>query len=143
MLKENSKAIYLQIADKICDDVLEGTLWVDHKLPSVREYAAMVQVNPNTMMRTYEYLSSLGILYNKRGIGFFLSYDAPEIVRDLRIKELVEGELVDVFRRLALLGMDPELLKKKYEEYINETVKRLVREKIERYNQNKEKEKEQ
>lgn len=118
MFKENSKAIYLQIADRICDDVLAGVLRPDDRLPSVREYAATVQVNPNTMMRTYDHLSAKGILYNKRGIGFFLSADAPEKVREMRMEQLLDGEIFTLFRQLSLLGVDPETLKNKYEEYL-------------------------
>lgn len=119
MFKENSKAIYLQIADRICDDVLAGRIRPADRLPSVREYAATVQVNPNTMMRTYDHLSSLGILFNRRGIGYFLSDDAPSIVAAIRREELLGDEMDDVFRRLSLLGVTPDDLRAKYEEYLD------------------------
>ena len=67
--KKNNKAIYLQIADSICDRVLDGTFPPESRIPSVREYAAQVEVNANTVMRAYDHLASLGIIYNKRGIG--------------------------------------------------------------------------
>ncbi len=118
MFKENSKAIYLQIADRICDEVLAGKLAPSDRLPSVREYAATVQVNPNTMMRTYDYLASQGIIANKRGIGFFLTGDAPEIIRRMKSEELTGDTLRDLFGQLSLLGITPETLKEKYENYL-------------------------
>ena len=118
MFKENSKAIYLQIADQIQDDILSGTIAPGDRLPSVREYAAKVQVNPNTMVRTYDYLSSLDIIRNKRGIGYFLADEAPELVRELRAQEFLGTEIFEMFRRLRQLGVSPEVLKQKYESFL-------------------------
>ena len=68
---KESKAIYLQIADRICDEVLLGQYQEEERIPSVREYAAVVEVNANTVMRSYDYLQTQGVIYNKRGIGLF------------------------------------------------------------------------
>lgn len=68
---KESKAIYLQIADRICDEILLGQYQEEERIPSVREYAAMVEVNANTAMRSFDYLQSQDIIYNKRGIGYF------------------------------------------------------------------------
>ncbi|MBD5312431.1 MAG: GntR family transcriptional regulator [Muribaculaceae bacterium] len=119
MFKENSKAIYLQIVDRICDEILGKVLNPEDRMPSVREYAATVQVNPNTMMRAYDYLSSLGIIYNRRGIGFFVSAEAPEEIHKMRVRDMFGERLLEVFRELQLLGISPETLKKRYEEYLS------------------------
>ena len=71
IFKENTRPIYLQIADRICYDIMSGVYNPDDRMPSVREYAASVEVNANTVMRSYEYLSTRDIIYNRRGIGFF------------------------------------------------------------------------
>ena len=71
---KESRAIYLQIADRICDDILLGQYEEEWRIPSVREYASIVEVNANTVMRSYEYLQSQEVIYNKRGIGFFCSF---------------------------------------------------------------------
>lgn len=71
---KESRAIYLQIADRICDDILLGQYEEEGRIPSVREYASIVEVNANTVMRSYEYLQSQEVIYNKRGIGFFGSF---------------------------------------------------------------------
>ena len=65
----SNKAIYLQIADTVCDKILAGELKPEDRIPSVREYGATIGVNPNTVMRTYEKLTAEGVIYNKRGIG--------------------------------------------------------------------------
>ncbi len=115
--KENNKAIYLQIADKICDDILLGTYTAGGRLPSVREYAAMVQVNANTVMRSYDYLSSLEVIYNKRGIGFFVADDACGKVTDMRRTSFLETEIGEVFHQLRLLGVTPDALRDMYSKY--------------------------
>ena len=63
---KESKAIYLQIADRICDEILLGQFGEEERIPSVREYAAIVEVNANTVMRSFDYLQSQNIIYNKR-----------------------------------------------------------------------------
>lgn len=120
MFQENNKAIYLQIAERVHDDVLSGALCPGRRLPSVREYAAAVQVNPNTVMRTYELLARDGIITNRRGIGFFLTDEAPAIIRDLRIARLMNSELPALFRRVALLGVTPDELAAAYARYLAE-----------------------
>ena len=117
IFKENNKAIYLQIVDKICDDVVLGTYVPGQRLPSVRESAASVQVNANTVMRSYEYLSSLGVIYNKRGIGFFVADDACGRITDMRRKSFLDNELPEFFHQLRLLGFDSDTLKDMYQKY--------------------------
>lgn len=117
IFKENNKAIYLQIADKICDDVLLGLYPQGDRLPSVREYAASVQVNANTVMRTYDHLLSLGVIYNKRGIGFFVADDAAEKVTEMRRRSFLDSEIKEVFHQLWLLGVAPDELKEMYGRY--------------------------
>ena len=51
---KESKAIYLQIADRICDEILLGVYPEEGRIPSVREYAGMVEVNANTVMRSFD-----------------------------------------------------------------------------------------
>ena len=73
--KEN-KPIYLQIADRIMDEILQEVYEEEGRILSVREYAGIVEVNANTVVRTYDYLQSQGIIYNKRGLGYFVSTGA-------------------------------------------------------------------
>lgn len=118
MFKDNDKAIYLQIADRICDDILAGRQADESRLPSVRDYAASVEVNANTVMRSYDYLASIDVIYNKRGIGYFVSPGAGATVARRRRDELFRGRLNDVFADLHLLGIDPDTLKSEYVKYL-------------------------
>lgn len=105
-----NKAIYLQIGDALCERILSGELQPEDRIPSVREYGADVGVNPNTVMRTYEKLTQEAIIYNKRGIGYFISPDAREKVLEAARKEFFENELPAVRRKMELLGIDPAVL---------------------------------
>ena len=107
----SNKSIYLQICDAICEQILSGTLRPDERISSVREYGAEIGVNPNTIMRSYEKLTADGIIYNKRGIGYFISPDAHETVLSAQRKEFMENELPLILRRMKLLGIDPDMLK--------------------------------
>ena len=106
------KPIYLQIADVFCEDILSGKLKGDDRILSVREYGADIGVNPNTVMRVYEKLTADGIIYNKRGIGYFVSPDAKEQILQGQRKEFLEKEVPAILRRLELLGLDINVFKK-------------------------------
>lgn len=105
-----NKAIYLQIRDTICERILSGDLKPEDRIPSVREYGASIGVNPNTVMRTYEKLTMEGVIYNKRGIGYFITAKAREIVLENSRKEFLETELPVVIRKMELLGLNPKEL---------------------------------
>ena len=90
---KESKAIYLQIADRICDEILLGQLGEEERIPSVREYAAIVEVNANTVMRSFDYLQSQNIIYNKRGIGYFVATGARELIHSLRKDIFLKEEI--------------------------------------------------
>ncbi|MBQ3978944.1 MAG: GntR family transcriptional regulator [Bacteroidales bacterium] len=105
-----NKAIYLQIRDSICERILSGELKPEDRIPSVREYGASIGVNPNTVMRTYEKLTQEGVIYNKRGIGYFISQEARDLVLESSRKEFIENELPVMIRKMELLGLDPKEL---------------------------------
>ena len=68
MIFSNDKAIYVQMADRLCDEIVAGTYKDDDRIPSVREYAVMLQVNTNTAVKAFDQLARDGIIYNKRGL---------------------------------------------------------------------------
>jgi len=103
----SNKSIYLQICDAICEQVLSGALRPDERIPSVREYGADIGVNPNTVMRSYEKLTNDGIIYNRRGIGYFICPDAREIILEVQRKDFLENELPLTLKRMKLLGINP------------------------------------
>ena len=75
MAFNNDKAIYLQIADRLSDEILVGTYKAFDRIPSVREYAAKLGVNANTAVKAYDQLAQEGVIYNKRGLGYFVAED--------------------------------------------------------------------
>jgi len=111
--KEN-KAIYLQIAERICDEVLFGRYKEEERIPSVREYASIVEVNVNTVMRSFEYLQTSEIIFNKRGIGYFVSAGASARILTMRKEYFLQNELPDFFRQIDMLGIPVEKIVKMY-----------------------------
>ena len=109
----DTKAIYLQIADRICDEVLVGKFAEDGRIPSVREYAAVVEVNANTVMRSFDQLQSQGIIYNKRGIGYFVA----ERILALRKEQFLTNEVDYFFKQLYTLGISDAELAAMYRDY--------------------------
>ena len=100
-----NRSIYLQICDAIYEHILSGELGPDSRIPSVREYGAEIGVNPNTVMRSYERLTNDGIIYNRRGIGYFISPKARDIILENQRKEFLENELPVIKRKMQLLGI--------------------------------------
>lgn len=114
---KESKAIYLQIADRICDEVLLGQYREEERIPSVREYAAVVEVNANTVMRSYDYLQSQEVIYNKRGIGYFVSPGARELILSLRKDYFLKEEVDYFFKQMYTLGISAEDMSAMYREF--------------------------
>lgn len=110
----NNNSIYIQIADRLCEQILDNQINGEERIPSVREYAASIQVNPNTVMRTYGLLQDKGILYNKRGIGYFVSEKAKEIVMKTKKDEFIKESLPEIFKMMDLLKIDFKELEKIY-----------------------------
>lgn len=106
----NNKSIFLQIADTVCEKILNGEYKQNEKLPSVREMAADTGVNPNTIMRTYTELQSKEIIKNRRGIGYFIEGDAYENIRQQRKLEFFENEFPLFLKKLSLLNLEQKEL---------------------------------
>lgn len=103
-----NKSIYLQIADGISEKILSGELKEGDRIMSVRELGAELGVNPNTAMRSYEKLTNEGIIYNQRGIGYFVADGARQVALSQMRREFLENELPDILRRMSLLEIKPE-----------------------------------
>ena len=111
---KRQKAIYMQIADYILENILARKIQQGEKIQSVREMAATVQVNPNTIQRSYNYLQEQEIIVNQRGIGFFVADDALEKTQSLKKSSFVKQELPQVFKTMNLLEMNFDDLKEIY-----------------------------
>ena len=107
MFDDNSP-IYLQIANGIKDDVLSGVLKGDDQVMSTNQYAAFYQINPATAAKGFAQLVDEGVLYKKRGIGMFVSPDAPARLRSRR-RERFFTEVVDrMLAEARMLGVDAD-----------------------------------
>ena len=105
MIYQNERAIYVRIAERICDDILSGKYAEEERVPSVRELAAEYEVNTNTALRAFDILQRDGILAQQRGIGMLVERGARRRIRAARRKTFMEHDMPDFFRRLRLLGM--------------------------------------
>ena len=112
-----SQAIYMQIGDYISEQILFERWKEGDRILSVRELGVSLQVNPNTVMRTYDFLQSNDIIFNKRGVGYFVADHAKNKIIDYRRKQFLEQELPVIFKNMDILGMTFDELKTKYEEF--------------------------
>lgn len=103
----NTKApIFMQIADLIIDGILVENLKAGERIQSVREMASQVQVNPNTVQRSFTYLQDRGIIFNQRGVGFFVADDAFAKSQKLKKDDFIKNYLPEFVRRMKLLKLD-------------------------------------
>jgi DNA-binding transcriptional regulator YhcF (GntR family) len=101
----NDKAIYIQMADRLCDEILSGVYKDDDRIPSVREYAVLLEVNTNTAVKAYEQLAREEIIYNKRGLGYFVTPGARKQILKVRKQEFMKERLPELFRQMNLLDI--------------------------------------
>jgi GntR family transcriptional regulator len=116
---KDNEAIYLQIAALVCENILAGKWTAGEKILSVRDLAVELEVNPNTVMRSYEFLQELKIVYNKRGQGLFVAEDGLERVLTFRKEAFVRQNLPEFFKNIYLLGISMEEIGKQYEAYLS------------------------
>lgn len=114
MIFTNDKAIYLQMADRLCDEILAGKYGDDDRIPSIREYAVLLQVNTNTAVKAYDELSRSEIIYNKRGLGYFVTPGAKEQILKVRREEFMKQTMPELFRRMQLLDVCIDDIVKEY-----------------------------
>ncbi|MCK4608103.1 MAG: GntR family transcriptional regulator [Gammaproteobacteria bacterium] len=100
------RAIYLQIADYVCEKVLQKEWLVQNKIPSVRELAVELEVNPNTIVRTYGYLESQDVIVKQRGIGYFVVEDGYDKVLQLKKMRFLQQEMPLFIKTMRLLNID-------------------------------------
>ena len=114
---KETQAIYLQIGDYVCEQILLERWKEGDRLLSVRELGVALEVNPNTVMRTYDFLQSREIIFNKRGVGYFVSDDARQKILGYRKKQFLEQDLPPVFKNMILLSMTMKELENEYNNY--------------------------
>jgi GntR family transcriptional regulator len=109
-----NRPIYIQISDYFCDQILSQDWKPGDRIPSVREVAVQMEVNPNTAIRAFHNLQEEGVLYNQRGVGYFVDEDAEKIVKEKRRKEFIQQKLPILFKEMDLLGFSFQDLEEIY-----------------------------
>ena len=114
--REN-QPIYMQIADYFCNNILSTEWKQDEKIPSVREVAVIMEVNPNTAMRAYTYLQEKEIIYNKRGIGYFVAPEGYQRALTMRKEAFIKDDLPVIFKTMELLNLSCKEMEMIYKGY--------------------------
>ena len=113
-------SIYLQIADYMYERILSGD-WSDgERIPSIRDMAVQLEVNPNTVTRTYTLLQEEGTLENQRGIGYFTAGNARSLVLTRKRENFLHNELPGLFSTIEHLGLTITDIEREYELYLKE-----------------------
>ncbi len=120
MIFNDSNPIYIQIAELITEKIANSEWIEEERIPSVRDLGGDLEVNPNTVMRSYEWLSEREIIYNKRGIGFFVSPKAKAIVLEQRRYQLLDKELREIARLMVQLDISTPDVVAHIEHYLAE-----------------------
>ena len=127
MIFKEGQAIFIQIAERICDEILAGKYeadaaflgqWehlVNEPCPEVGDYSVTLEVNVNTTVKAYEQLAQRGVIYNKRGLGYFVAADAQSQILKTRRETFFNSELPELVVRMRQLGVTPEDIKTAYE----------------------------
>jgi GntR family transcriptional regulator len=114
---KETQSIYLQIADYVCEQILTHRWKIGERVMSVRELGGVLEVNPNTVLRTYDFLQTMEIIVNKRGVGFFVAEDATDKIITFRKERFIKEELPLLFKNMRLLQIDIKEIEKRYNEY--------------------------
>jgi DNA-binding transcriptional regulator YhcF (GntR family) len=116
----DNEAIYLQIASFVSDNILAGKWPAEQKIPSVRDLAIELEVNPNTVMRSYEFLQNQEVIYNKRGLGLFVAPDGYEKIKVYRKERFIQQDLPVFFSNIYLLDIGLEEISQRFEQFKSE-----------------------
>lgn len=105
---EEGKPIFVQIAELIENDIIDGVLAEESQVPSTNEFAAFHRINPATAGKGVNRLVEDGILYKKRGIGMFVAPGARQRLIEIRTEEFREKFVAPLLTEAAKLGIGPE-----------------------------------
>jgi DNA-binding transcriptional regulator YhcF (GntR family) len=111
-----NQPIYMQIADNFCENILLEKWKANERIPSVREIAVTMEVNPNTAMRAFVYLQEKDIIYNKRGIGYFVAEEGYQKALELKREEFIQRDLPVLMKTMKLLDISCNEMEALYNE---------------------------
>lgn len=107
---DDSRPIFVQIAERIEDDIIGGGLPEETQVPSTNQFASFYQINPATAAKGVNLLVDQGILYKKRGIGMFVAAGAQAVLVEKRKQQFYEQFVVSTMREARKLGITAEQL---------------------------------
>ncbi|HEV8081817.1 MAG TPA: GntR family transcriptional regulator [Chitinophagaceae bacterium] len=116
----DNQAIYIQIAEYVCEQILLKKWKPGEKIISIRELAIAIEVNPNTVQRAYDILQQNNIITNKRGVGYFTEEDTVENILTFRKEQFMENELPVFLRNMYLLKIDIKEIKAQYDQFVKD-----------------------
>jgi DNA-binding transcriptional regulator YhcF (GntR family) len=122
------QAIYLQIADHVCEKILLKKWPAGEKIISIRELAVEIQVNPNTVQRAYDFLQQKDIITNRRGVGYYVEKDAEKKVKTYLREKFTETEMPHLLKNMFLLGITIEEIEQKYKKFVDKNFKKIINE---------------
>ncbi|HEV7424229.1 MAG TPA: GntR family transcriptional regulator [Candidatus Paceibacterota bacterium] len=120
----DNQAVYLQIVDYVCEQILMKNWKAEQKILSIRDLAIELQVTPNTVQRSYDFIQQLDIISNQRGIGFFVEKDAIKKILIYKKEDFMSKELPIFFKNLHLLKLDLKEIESLYNNYIKSLSKK-------------------
>ncbi len=106
----DDQPIYLQLQERIKRMILDGSLAEGEALPSVRKVAAQFQVNPMTVMKSYQALVDDGLVEKRRGRGMFCTEGARARLLEQEKLHFISEEWPRIVDQMRRLGIDPEQL---------------------------------
>ena len=121
---KGNQAIYIQIAEYVCEQILLKKWMLGDKIISIRDLAVKMEVNPNTVQRAYDFLQQRDIITNKRGVGYFIEDDAMDRILNFRKEQFLENELPVFMRNMFLLKIDFKEVKQLFDQFVKENFKK-------------------
>lgn len=115
----NNKPLYYQIADHFYEQILQQHWVPGSRIPSVREVASEMEVNPNTAIRAYELLQHQGVIFNKRGMGYYVAEDGYDKAVSIKREDFTKVVLPQVFKHMQVLAISLEEVEELYQQYQN------------------------
>jgi len=103
---DDGRPIFLQIKEGIEADIVSGLLLPEQQIPSNSQLVSFYQINPVTVLKGVNLLADEGIVYKKRGLGMFVSADAPELLRKKYQAAFVHDYLEPLVRQAQTLGFE-------------------------------------
>lgn len=104
-LMDDNRPIFMQIAERIENDIIEEILQEESQVPSTNQFAVFYQINPATAAKGVNLLVDQGILYKKRGIGMFVASGARASLLEKRKEQFYEQYVVTMIREAEKLGI--------------------------------------